>query len=132
MCNQFMNKGSRTTLTLTNILLRWCLGAWILYCFIMGASYSGSVRAFLILPMPTEPIKNLIDILNSGFSVGYTYTGEEASILLSHFSVNSTVFDVQEDKLFEDSKDPVMMELWKKKETVESGVQFNRPLEFKA
>ena len=82
--DQLQIKVSRTNLTLTNILFRWCLGAWILYCFIIGASYSGSVRAFLILPMSNEPIKNLIDILNSGFAVGYTYTGEEASILLSH------------------------------------------------
>ena len=52
-----------------------------MYCLIIGASYSGSLRSFLILPIYNEPIETLKDVLDSGFSWGYTFTGEEASII---------------------------------------------------
>ena len=41
-----------------------------MYCFILAASYSGSLKAFLTLPVYEAPIDNLEDVIDSGLPWG--------------------------------------------------------------
>ena len=43
---------------------------WILYSFLIAASYSGALKAFLTLPVYQPPIDNLKDVLDSGLPWG--------------------------------------------------------------
>ena len=54
---------------------RYCLGAWILYCFVVGAAYNGNLRSFLITPEYYDPIETLKDVIDSDFSIGYMPSG---------------------------------------------------------
>ena len=46
------------------------IGIWILYCFIIGASYSGNLKAFLTNPGYSAPIDSLRNVLDSGLPWG--------------------------------------------------------------
>ena len=54
--------------------LRIVFAVWILYCVIISASYSGSLKAFLTLPVYQPPIDNLKDVLDSGLPWGMVST----------------------------------------------------------
>ena len=43
---------------------------WILYSFLIAASYSGALKAFLTLPVYQPPIDTLGDVLDSGLPWG--------------------------------------------------------------
>ena len=49
---------------------RIVFAVWILYCFIIAASYSGALKAFLTLPVYQPPIDTLKDVLDSGLPWG--------------------------------------------------------------
>ena len=39
---------------------RWVIAFWILYCLVISASYSGELRAYMINPSYTSPIRDPI------------------------------------------------------------------------
>ena len=58
---------------------------WILYSFLIAASYSGALKAFLTLPVYQPAINSLEDVLDSGLpwgmvSVTYVSTRELTSV----------------------------------------------------
>ena len=82
--------------------LRFILGSWILFCLIIGSSYSGGLKAHLTTPTYTKPIESLKEIDESGYHVGIVLAGGE-----------------EEEIMMETSKDPYMMSIWKKKEALQ-------------
>lgn len=63
--------------------IRWVVGIWILYCFVIGASYSGSLKAFLTNPGYSSPINTLGDVLESGLPWGMVSLANIFQLLMS-------------------------------------------------
>merc|ERR1712198_221261 len=76
---------------------RIVFAVWILYCFIIAASYSGALKAFLTLPVYQPPIDTLKDVLDSGLPWGMVLYGEE------------------EEEMMASSEDAVIRRIWDEK-----------------
>jgi hypothetical protein len=63
---------------------RCVVGIWILYCFVIGSAYSGSLKAFLTTPGYSSPIESLGDVLDSGLPWGMV-SDYSLSILYSFY-----------------------------------------------
>ena len=64
---------------------------------VIGASYTGNLRAFLITPTLTNPINTLKEVVESGLEWGMVMYGEE------------------EERMMAQSTDPVISAIWKYK-----------------
>ena len=77
--------------------IRVVIAVWILYCLVIGSSYTGNLRAFLITPSFTDPINTLKEVVESGLEWGMVMYGEE------------------EERMMAQSTDPVISAIWKYK-----------------
>ena len=77
------------------------LAAWVLFCMVMGASYTGNLKAYLTTPSFTEPIDSLEQIDASGYELEIIAGGEEEAVMM------------------ETSTDPLMMRIWSKMNILE-------------
>ena len=91
MCQIDSNSNNNT------LLFRVVIAVWILYCLVIGSSYTGNLRAFLITPTFTKPINTLKEVVESGLEWGMVMYGEE------------------EERMMAQSKDPVISAIWKYK-----------------
>ena len=64
---------------------------------VIGASYTGNLRAFLITPTLTKPINTLAEVVESGLEWGMVMYGEE------------------EERMMAESTDPVISTIWRDK-----------------
>ncbi len=64
--------------------LRSVVGGWLLFSFILTASYGGNLRAFFMTPKYTEPVENMLDVVESGLPWTMTITGEEIETYLAN------------------------------------------------
>ena len=72
---------------------------WILYCVIISASYSGSLKAFLTLPVYQPPIDNLNDVLDSGLPWGMVLYGEEEEEMMASSPEGSVIRRIWDEKI---------------------------------
>lgn len=77
---------------------RCVVGIWILYCFVIGSAYSGSLKAFLTTPGYSSPIDSLGDVLDSGLPWGMVLYGEEEEEMMASSPLGSDVRTIWDDK----------------------------------
>ena len=78
-------------------LFRWVIAVWSLYCLVISSAYAGNLMAFMTTPSFTYPINTLRQVLESGLPWAMVLYGEE------------------EEEMMENSKDPVIKEIWDNK-----------------
>ena len=85
---------TRDTKTSKAVALRWVVGTWIIFCFVMMSAYGGELKAYLTQKSYTSPIATLQDILESGLPWGMIFYGE------------------LEQQIMETSSDPTIKAIW--------------------
>ena len=78
-------------------IFRAVIAVWILYCLVIGSSYTGNLKAHLTTPTFTQPINSLAEVIESGLEWGMVMYGEE------------------EERMMAQSTDPVISTIWKYK-----------------
>ena len=78
---------------------RILFGVWILYCFVISASYSGSLKAFLTTPEYGSPIDTLRDVLESGLPWGMVLYGEEEEMMMANSPLGSDIRTIWDGKI---------------------------------
>lgn len=78
--------------------IRCVICIWILYCFVIGSAYSGSLKAFLTTPGYSSPIDTLADVLGSGLPWGMVLYGEEEEEMMASSPLGSDVRTIWDDK----------------------------------
>ena len=71
----------------------------ILYCFVISASYSGSLKAFLTTPEYGSPIDTLRDVLESGLPWGMVLYGEEEEMMMASSPLGSDIRTIWDGKI---------------------------------
>ncbi len=80
--------------------VRLVVGVWLLYSFVITASYGGNLSAFLLKPEFSQPINKVEDVVSSGLPWSMVLYGEEIESYL------------------EQSEMPVEQKLWEEGKTV--------------
>ena len=78
---------------------RIIFGIWILYCFIIAAAYSGSLKAFLALPVYEDAIDTLQDVIDSGLPWGMVLYGEEEEEMMASSPEGSVIRRIWDEKI---------------------------------
>ena len=94
--------------------LRLLLSVWILFCLTLGASYSGSLKAFLTTPGYTKPINSLEEVgrrrcsvlylcvvgqvVESGLPWGMVLYGEEEEEMMASSPQGSAIRTIWDNK----------------------------------
>ncbi len=80
---------------------RWTVGAWMLYCLVIGASYSSNLKSHLTTPELVPALDSLEEIVSGDLPWKYP------------------VYYTAEEEIMASMKDPVHQKFWKDKITLQ-------------
>ena len=87
---------------------------WILYSFLIAASYSGALKAFLTLPVYQPAINSLEDVLDSGLPWGMVSVTNVSTRALT--SVSQVLYGEEEEEMMASSPEgSAIRRIWDEK-----------------
>jgi hypothetical protein len=74
------------------------VAVWLLYCVVIGACYSGELKAYMTTPTYTSQIKTLSEVIDSGLTWQMVMYGEEEEARMA-VSTDPIIKKIWDDKI---------------------------------